>query len=483
MSTLHTLPRLHLSSSTEFPLRPHSEADALAPDPAPVLPLFLFGLLAALGTACLVCRVPAAFMYSWAAFFLRSFAYLIGVAAAGIAGTQILWLLLSEKPTVNLRSLFLIFAASWAFLPSIVFFYREHSVYLLLATSLATAITAVSLKRLTFTPTLDPEPLLPLRYLNAPPDFSGLPTTSRRNLYWIIAISVAAQFALVLWLLNQVDLACLLLAIPSCVLAWQATTASKPLNPTRTYLLYTVALIFTAIALLPWLNLPLAIRLNHLLGRAGIRSQNFHPHKELALPASAFTSIVLYPPPSKEKPKLTPPKPHTDSAGDHFIAAKPLVIPFDGPYFYFQPPDTHPAPNAHVMRGKPTTVNMHSTNDYPLNMEAHQHLLTPIPTDCCKAINVALINADNIPGAITVQLLLTDAATHQTQILGQQTIASSLPSHFSLTRAPVNETLHFSISPGKLRHFNEITVAFVNARERALGGAKVSLLNFTLIPR
>ena len=496
MSTLHTFPRLHASSSSDnvFPSA-HTHTRTPTSDPAPILPLFLFGLLAALGTACLVCQVPAAFMYSWTAFFLRSIAYLIGVAAAGIAGTQILWILLSEKPTLNLRSLFLTFAASWAFLTSIVFFYREHSVYLLLATSIATAITAVSLKRLTFAPAIEPELPVPLTPLNAPPDFSGLPTPSRRNLYWIVAISIAAQLSILLWLLNQIPLACVLLAIPSCVLAWQATTpnpnstSSNPtqINPTRSYVLYAVALIFTAIALLPWLNLPLAIRINHLLGRAGIRSQNFHPRNQLALDTSAFTSIVLYPPPSKEKTKVVPPKAHAPSMGQQLAASKPLVIPFDGAYWYFQPPDTHPAPNAHIMHGKPTSVNMHSTNDDPLQMEAHQHLANSIAIDCCKQIDLALTNADNSPGTIAVRIYLTDTASptksHPSLNLGEQVITSSLPAHSSLTRAPANETLHFSIPANGLHHFNEITVVFLPSRERSLAGAKVSLQNFTLIPR
>jgi len=70
MSTLHTFPRLHSSSSSNnfFPSSASTEADSPSADPAPILPLFLFGLLAALGTSCLVCQVPAAFMYSWTAF-------------------------------------------------------------------------------------------------------------------------------------------------------------------------------------------------------------------------------------------------------------------------------------------------------------------------------------------------------------------------------------------------------------------------------
>jgi hypothetical protein len=500
MSTLHAFPRLHANSSSTNKLHytPVSlEADSPSTDPAPILPLFLFGLLAALGTSFLVCQVPAAFMHSWTAFFLRSIAYLAGVAAAGIAGTQVLWILLSEKTTLNLRALLVTFAASWAFLPSIVFFYREHSVYLLLVTSITTAITAASLKRLVAVSTVEaqftiqlPEPsvLQP----NAPPDFSGLPTTSRRSLFWIIGISIAAQLSILLWLLNQIDLACLLLAIPSFVLAWQTTanTLSAVAPPkhnrsARSYVLYLIALLFTAIALLPWLDLPLAIRLNHLLGRAAIRSQNFHSHQQLALDASAFTSIVLYPPPSKEKSKIVPPKPHAPTLGQQLAAAKPLVIPFDGPYWYFQLPDTKPSPNAHIMHGKPTTVNMHSTNDDPLQMEAHQRLGSAIAIDCCKAIDLALTNADNRPGLIQVEVLLTDTSdpVHHTQDLGQQTIASSQPTHFALVRGPVNETLHFNIPSSRLRHFNEITVIFLPSEERALGGAKVSIQNFTLIPR
>lgn len=489
MSTLHTFPRLHANASANTFRYTSASADTQTPsaDPAPILPLFLFGLLAALGTACLVCQVPAAFMYSWTAFFLRSFAYLIGVAAAGIAGTQVLWILLTEKPALNLRSLFLTFAASWAFLPAMVFFYREHSVWLLAATSFATATTAISLKRLTAT---SPDLALDTEIHTPTPTplsaLSGLPTTPRRNLFWIIAISIAAQLSILLWLLNQIPFACLLLAIPSCVLAWQGTTpTANPTRRARPYVLYFLALLLTAIALLPWLNLPLAIRINHLLGRAAIRSQNFHPRNQLAAASSAYMSIILYPPPAKEKAKVVPPQPHTASMSQQLAASKPLVIPFDGAYWYYQLPDTRPAPNAHIMRGKPTSVNMHATNDSPLQMEAHQHLPNSIAIDCCKQIDLALTNADNLPGLIEVEVLLTDTSTptHHTQDLGEHAIQSSQPAHFALVRAPVNETLHFAIPSGKLRRFNEITVIFLPSDERALGGSKVSLQNFTLIPR
>jgi hypothetical protein len=128
---------------------------------------------------------------------------------------------------------------------------------------------------------------------------------------------------------------------------------------------------------------------------------------------------------------------------------------------------------------------MHSTNDFPLQMQAHQHLSTSISLDCCQAIDLALTNADNLPGAIALKLYLTDASTptHRTQDLGELVIPSSQSAHLSLTRAPVNDTLHFTIPSARLRQFNEITVVFIPAQERALGGPKVSLQHFTLIPR
>jgi hypothetical protein len=137
------------------------------------------------------------------------------------------------------------------------------------------------------------------------------------------------------------------------------------------------------------------------------------------------------------------------------------------------------------MRGKSTAVNMHSTNDFPLQMEAHQTLPQPISLDCCREIDLALTNADNRPGSIAVSLILTDTTSphHPSQELHLQPILSSESSHFSLVRAPVDETLRFPIPSGQLRRFNDITVVFQTARERSLGGAKVALKQFTPVPR
>jgi hypothetical protein len=117
-------------------------------DAASILPLFLFGLLAALGTAYLLCQLSDVYIHSWTEFLIRSIGYIALTAAAGTTGTWVLWSLLSERPSLDFLSLSLALGVSWVFLPCIVLFYRDHSIWMLIAMPTATAVTAVSLKRL-----------------------------------------------------------------------------------------------------------------------------------------------------------------------------------------------------------------------------------------------------------------------------------------------------------------------------------------------
>ena len=76
--------------------------------------------------------------------------------------------------------------------------------------------------------------------------------------------------------------------------------------------------------------------------------------------ATGYPGIVL----------MLPPKPHHEiippisSDPLHWTGtlAKPLEIPFDGAYWYFQIPDTRPSPDAHIQRGNPITKSIRSTN-------------------------------------------------------------------------------------------------------------------------
>ncbi|MGA7156251.1 MAG: hypothetical protein WBY53_05370 [Acidobacteriaceae bacterium] len=492
MRNHHSLPGLDIASiNTAAPIpfdAPPSleERLNLRPDAASLLPLFLFGLFAALAAAAFLFQLLISPMHRWSIFFLTALLYTLPTVAAGTAGTSLLWSLLSEKPAFHLRSLLFTFSALWAFFPALVLFYRHDSAWILLATSLTAAITATTLRRLMAAPTpafdTTPPPWQPST--PAIPTFSAI-STAQPGRWRILIISITVQAALVLAILNSLHAACFLLCIPAALLAWQATSAritAAPQPPTQSWPTHLLAFALTLLALLPLLSgAPFLTVLARLFGTPTTPTHSaIHP-----VDATDYTSIILWPSTPKKKTTVVRTPHHALTPGSTTAITKPLVIPFDGPYWYFQPPDTRPSPHSVVMRGKSTVVNMHSTNDWPLEMEAHQTLAQPIPLDCCRAIDLDLTNADNRPGLIAISLILTDATTphHASQQLALQPILSSEPAHFSLVRSPVNETLHFHIPPGQLRRFNEITVVFHTAQERSFGGAKVAIKQFTLIPR
>jgi hypothetical protein len=119
-------------------------------------------------------------------------------------------------------------------------------------------------------------------------------------------------------------------------------------------------------------------------------------------------------------------------------------------------------------------------------MEAYQNLGTSIDLACCSEIDVAITNADTRPGTIALAIRLGDSASigEPFQDLGERAILSSKAAQIPLSRPPVEEVLRFPISrPTAIHRFDEITIVFLSARERARGGAKVSIQSFTLIPK
>jgi len=187
---------------------------------------------------------------------------------------------------------------------------------------------------------------------------------------------------------------------------------------------------------------------------------------------------------SSKKKEIAAPRPEKDLLGIGRIS-KPVTIPFDGVYWYFKKPDTQPHRDAHVVHGEPTAVNIHSSDWHPLLMEAHQKLATGIALSCCSELQVAIENADNRPGSIAVGVILTDSTAPGKPVvsLGATVVVSSEPGHVSLNRLAVNETLRFTIpAHPRIREFDEITVLFLPAEERSLGGAQIAIQHFVLMP-
>ena len=200
---------------------------------------------------------------------------------------------------------------------------------------------------------------------------------------------------------------------------------------------------------------------------------------------SDFVGIILWPP-QKKKVDIVPPRPNAPVLGLG-VGAKPLIIPFDGPYWYFKAPMMGPGPKAHVTFGEPTKANVRSTNWMPLRMEAHQNLGLPIDLDCCREIDMRVTNADNRAGRIDIALVLTDTASPGSKqlMLGDEPVLSSLNmKRTALDRAPVTETLKFAIPRAAgLRRFDEIDVIVQPSVERAKLGSRVAVEEFELVPR
>jgi len=164
---------------------------------------------------------------------------------------------------------------------------------------------------------------------------------------------------------------------------------------------------------------------------------------------------------------------------------KPVVIPFDGVYWYFKAPDTRPGPGARIQRGDPLKANVRSTDRLALDMEAHQSLGSPISTDCCHALRVDLLNGDDRPGVMRIEIILKDTSggPHRTLFLGTLPIPSSQLQHIPLNRPPVHESLRFEIpTAAHGSRFDEIQVVIRPSFDRELAGSKVAIQNFVLIP-
>jgi hypothetical protein len=198
---------------------------------------------------------------------------------------------------------------------------------------------------------------------------------------------------------------------------------------------------------------------------------------------SHYSGVILTLP-AKPHPRIEPPAAWDETSFSSALS-KPVIIPFDGVYWYFKQPDTRPAADARIQQGDPIKANVRSTDYRELAMEAHQTLLNPISGDCCRAIRIDLLNGDDRPGPIRLELLLRDTSDkpNSSLLLGSITIPSSQLQHIALNRPPVPESLRFQM-PAKAhgRRFDEITVVIKPSSGRALAGSKIAIQNFVLVP-
>jgi hypothetical protein len=119
-----------------------------------------------------------------------------------------------------------------------------------------------------------------------------------------------------------------------------------------------------------------------------------------------YTGVVLLAPALPKRTVLEPPSKSMFNGLSTLI--KPLVVPFDGSYWFYQQPYTAPGKDAPIQRGDPIKNHIQSTDFHPLLMEAHQRLGMRVSATCCSAVSVSLTNADNRLGVIGVEAVLRE---------------------------------------------------------------------------
>ena len=91
-------------------------------------------------------------------------------------------------------------------------------------------------------------------------------------------------------------------------------------------------------------------------------------------------------------------------------SSNPLLIPFDGVYWFFKSPDVRPPGTSRQAHASPETVDIRSTDGRPLSIEAHDYLGSLINVDCCSRIQIAVRNADRYPDTVSLGI---DPGRHQ----------------------------------------------------------------------
>jgi hypothetical protein len=453
--------------------------------------LIIAGSLTSLVAESLLCRWPAAHSLSLAAAFLAAVAYVFAAVVSGLAATWCVWAPSRMRPSSSLSLFALTSAVGWIWIPSVVLLSRQRSIGAALVGVMAAALMAIGLRRV-----LTPDAATRQRNL---PDWKrelftqSLLMPSRERHAFFIALGIYGGFFA---LHKQAFLvASVLLALSTFLFAWKLTLASdRPSenkgSESRPGLRLaregsTAVLLTTAVLLLGFQRGIYSSAMN--AASTPDRSPASRVPQEKSRPGnsalSGYESIILWPVPQKKK--LVAPSP-SGIPSQAVRMTKPLVIRFDGPYWYFRPPRQSPGSRAHVVHGTPLGVSIHSTDFVPLLMEARQSLGAAIPLTCCREIQVTIENHDNTPGRIAIGVLLTDSTSigKPTLYLAQQPVISTEPGHFSVKSSPVQEVLRFAVPNNpRIDRFDEITVIFFPDTERAKTGAKIAIQEFQLVPR
>jgi hypothetical protein len=447
------------------------------------------GLNLAFAVCYIICKPPRIHTLSWRERLTSSLIYLLVACATGAFGT---WVALPRTSRSNqFRTLSRCGIRAWVFFPAIALFLQTQSVLGPALAVVSAALMAIFLWRSTDAIPDDTSKSAPTQQGVEQSLFvTEVPIAPSSWVPFIISLCLYAAF------LAAVDernvLATILLAAVTFLLVFHlfATQALKrkrqsdDLNRrSHPYFLIAAAFFCAIVALSassiwrdPLLNLSRGIP---------------HPappkqQSPTGDSSSGYQAIVLWPIQKPDKIIPSPPvKTNKMSAG----TAKPWIIPFDGPYWYFKFVGETPGPHAHTTHGDPLKVNIHSSDPHPLLMEAHQYLSEPVNISCCRELQVVFRN-DAALGALAVGVSLTDSHSpgKLSQNLGVKYVVPNSTDSNHASQHPANtssieETLTFIVPKSAIiKQFDAITVTLLAASNHLTAARKVAVERFVMIP-
>lgn len=465
------------------------------------------GLINASIAGFLLCQLPELHSPTLGALFGRAVNCVLIGALAGIAGSWLYWV----NPSSPLRSrspipfsvFAIVCAAAWVWVPAMVIFSEQLSPAICFVAVIGAVLLASGLRTVTYS-VLAPAPAAAAA-LNADPGelfAESLQRIPGEPHGYVTALCL--YMAILALEARWNSTAAGLLAVATGLFAWNRTIPrSDAQHPgrasTRAWVRLALVLI-PAVLVTVWALLD-GIAYRHGLAEAtsalaangdGSGDDARKSHDNAASSGiGGYESVILWPYP--EKKQIVPPILHPAS----LLApgtTQPVVIRFDGAYWFLQPPSERPGPSAHQAHGTPLGVDIASNNPLPIVMKARQLLSAPIPLARCREIQVEIENRENHPGPISLALYLGDESLpgqHQFY-LGQQPILTSEGGYFKVKRDPVPETLSFEVpetlslpvsGSTRLRQFNEITVVVLPDILHQQAAPKIAIQDFRLFPR
>lgn len=279
------------------------------------------------------------------------------------------------------------------------------------------------------------------------------------------------------WIANRHLLCALLVSLGQSIVVWEWYFPSAKRKITA-----------QIAALLPLIFIgPMVLIFQHYAGTgSAARASNQRDNPTLIPPGTEdpagvgsggdYQGVILWPEAEKQT-VLVPPIPAIKS-NDIRSSSEPLSIPFYGVYWLYRAPYRQPPRNSLNTRGSPDKVSFRSADGFPMIMEAHQNFGKHLNTNCCRAIQLSVMNEDPMGKSVLLELILVDSATKQRESLGRTAFS------FNSTGEPEAGLLTFSLpAHPELRAFDEVEIRYHLPIPRRTHSARLAIKRFILVPR